>query len=255
MKVKTLDEIIQFKHTEPSPVRDTNFEIIHTIKVPIEVLYAHFLLKFLELDPQSTVEPTSIMNIPVSIREHDINLQNAPWYEFKLQGFNIRLSPRSLIINCPSPYTGWDKFYEIISSVIGCIKAYSNAIIISGITRIGLRYTSIYENINIVEKTTIKASINDESILLENTDIMNLIHSFRVEEFSANVQIINKATATIGLNSVQGSLLDIDTYLDSIHDSCDVLYIAKKLHDLQKRILGTILTDDFISECNNDGAK
>lgn len=251
MKLKQSNEIIQFKHIEPSPVKDANFEIRIDSKEPIEFIYAHLYNSLLAENNSTTGNHTQIMNIPLDVRLNDRNLSNFPWYEINFRGYIIKISPIFINVNKTEQYEGWDKYFSVISTVFSIITQYKNGALLDNVSRIGLRYSSIYENLNIVDKINLNIKINEENLFEEQDSATTITHKFRSDNIGVILQIIDKINAQLNQKIYTGSLLDIDTYQDIILDKSNLLPTIEKMHDIQKRVLGTILKDEYINECNN----
>jgi uncharacterized protein (TIGR04255 family) len=166
-------------------------------------------------------------------------------------GVKINLHPNgSIIFNCISNYIGWSKYSAEIHNVL---KKMFEAGIIKSVNCIGVRYTSEFPNINIMDnvkfdyvydlgKKQVKSSrFNVELLDGQNRVILNLVSNAPIASFVAEEGIVEKL-----------SLIDIDVINDSLSIT-DVNKLQEEvfsIHEVQKSTFFNLLKEDFLKQLN-----
>lgn len=239
MKLKTNIDIKSFK---PCPITDAVFEIRFDGSLDkVEELFFQIYNVVKELFNDSDYIRLPVLDIPLDLRKNNKNFILTPHYHIKGRDYILRVAPCAISIGLVGEYSNWNDFSQFIFSVI-------DKYLPSNIKRIGLRYISFFQN-NIFDKTNIKLTINDNSLITGK----NLIrYEFEEKLFKCILQISNIASLAINTSQLQGSNLDIDVIYELIKEDTDLKEVINNAHTIMKDILGTILTTEFIKELQNN---
>jgi len=228
------------KKISPCPIAEAVVELRFESTFPAEVIYGISFQKIRRHFPVQ--EKLPIMELPQSIRDSDPNLKFNPCFRLKNENFIFQIGPRSFSISCPKEYKGWDIFLKQIGSVF---KELHSLGIFHKPIRIGVRYISFFEKINIFEKIKMDLKLADNSLI----SCRNVIRSeFQHEDFNCVLNAANHAE----LNNVKiiGSVIDIDVLYEK--DPKIMLNnfpkIVDEAHTLEKRIFFGILKEDFLDQ-------
>ncbi|MFP4528691.1 MAG: TIGR04255 family protein [Candidatus Kapaibacterium sp.] len=195
-------------------------------------------------DKYPNVENLNILDIPFQIREKDSNLLYQPHYRLQNELFQIRLGPRVLAVDILDEYPGWQKYFSEIKSII---SSFIEANIAADFRRIALRYINLLEYKSIKDTLNIEFKINNEkynkrkqSIITTVIEDENFQHNLRISE---NIEIEHTAK---GINT-QGTVLDIDTYTNDIHDFVTSYEeIIDSAHSKEKNFFFSLLQNSYL---------
>lgn len=166
-------------------------------------------------------------------------------------GVKISIHPnKSIIFNCTENYIGWTNYEKEIETVLNQLISVG---IIKEVTRVGVRYTSEFPNIDILEKVNFGYNheidgikIKSEKFTIECSDdnfrvIINLVSNAQVNPFMN----IEEEVHTL-------SIIDIDVINEKISQSDvkEVMSTIFNTHEKQKLTFFNLLKNDFISELN-----
>lgn len=199
--------------------------------------YFHSVLK----DMYNTVS----LNQPGTIKIDQLIVQ--PQQTFYIIGegkFRVEVNANSITFNLIGSYTGWDEYSKTLTTTLSPLIEKG---IIAKISRIGIRYISVFDHIRIFDH--LKSSLH-----LEPFDQTSSRAQFRIEleqgPFLMIVTLINAFPKTDG--GIY-SITDVDTIkvFDSIKiQANEVLEWLEKGHSEQKKVFFSLLKQDFIDSLN-----
>lgn len=177
-----------------------------------------------------------------------LNPQNKLTFGLSPVGFfsndevKIQINEGAIIFNNINEYIGWEKYYQHIEEAIRGIEKIN---IIKKFTRIGLRYISKFEEINIFQniKGTIDLNVN-------NKDMSN--STTRTEFFEDEKRIILNLSNLIQKQDAPNySLFDIDVISELTEDNSESIFkIIEQCHQKQKEVFFNLITDEFLKTLN-----
>lgn len=228
------------KKITPCPITEAVVELRFESEVPADLVSALIYNGVRTFFP--SLEKLPVMELPAAIRDSDPNLRFSPHYKASNKDFTLQIGPRSFSVFCPKEYKGWNQFFDQITSVYNVINQLS---VINKPIRIGLRYISFFEKINIFEKIKIELNLASISLINENNVLRT---EFNQKEFKHTLQIANGALFN---NRVKGSSIDIDVSKEgSPIVLSDFLKLVEQAHEAEKQLFFGILKDDFLKEFN-----
>jgi uncharacterized protein (TIGR04255 family) len=226
------------------PINEAILEIRFTSETPADAIFG-IIYQEIKKDGFEKYTRMPILDFPADIREKDENLKYLPHYRLKKENIIIQIGPRVLSVINEKEYLGWDKYSDIINRNL---QKLFDLKIAKEITRVGLRYVNIFKDKDIfnymkliitLDDTKLQSITNNLFFIIKNDDILN------------NLRIINNAIITNNVNKVSynGSIYDIDTYMESGNLKEDTIYsIIEKLHAEEKQQFFSFLKEAFIRE-------
>jgi uncharacterized protein (TIGR04255 family) len=156
----------------------------------------------------------------------------------------IDVRPEGISFNCYKQYIGWDEYFIIISSTLKILydKGWVNEI-----NRIGLRYISEFENVNLTKSLNLHLEISLPNTSFENTQVRS---EYTDEDFKAVVTLINEVPKP--QSDAKVSIIDIDIIKFSNEKvSLDsLLNVIERAHFKQKATFFSLLKSDFLNTLN-----
>ncbi|CAN5176990.1 hypothetical protein BH23BAC1_BH23BAC1_50240 [soil metagenome] len=168
---------------------------------------------------------------------------NKGFFIDKSEKIKIEVGDSAIVFNIYREYMGWDKYFSSISPII--IKLYKEGFI-KEITRIGIRYISQFDNVNLVENLKMNFSIDILDKKLESSQIKT---QYSDEHFTIILTLINKVRQKIeALKEVKTSVIDIDVIqtFSELIDFQSALNAIEKGHQKQKIIFFSLLQPEFL---------
>lgn len=161
----------------------------------------------------------------------------------------VNVTNNAIVFNCYGGYIGWEKYYAIISATI---TRLFEAHIIESVLRIGIRFISQFENINLFEKLNIKLSLELPNQDLSSTQIRT---EFEEDPYKVILTIINKAKnipVQTGRTNTPVSIVDIDVIqlLDKEQSPSIINSCIDNGHFKQKVTFFSLLTSSFLASLN-----
>ncbi len=181
----------------------------------------------------SELEGLPVLQIPEPFRNMDEQFRFAPHYRVKIGDTVLQFSGTVIVVASPIPYVGWDSFKPEIEKIIHHLV---NANIIKNVNRVARRTINFFpedilENLNFEVKTT---------ITLERPQY-HYIDCYKIDNLMIRTTIGNQAV----VNGVEGSIIDIDAYVEN--PSVELLSdMIEKTHFESKKVFFTLLKPSFI---------
>ena len=230
----------------PDRIRDSIVQVYFESDIPYLPLigYFHSYLLSMDYDFASGENNTNLNKIEV-----DLSFLNHLFVSNK-HGIKINIHPNgSIIFNCIDNYIGWESYSSEIYKVLSKLMEVG---IIKTVTRIGVRFTSEFPNINLLDNINFAVnydlknkSLNAGNFNIELTEdnyriILNLVSNLRI-----NNQVIQNDIASI-------SLIDVDVIKDNLLllNFNEVKETINQIHIKQKETFFSLLKEDFLSSLN-----
>lgn len=187
--------------------------------------------------------------IPISIKEQDIDLRYAANYVFSNEKYSIFIDSNVIgFENANNEYQLWTNYFPIIKENVNTLI---NLNIISKIERIGVRYSSLFENINSFSE------ILKIDIKFPYPDYTESDYVFKTQLKKDNIvlllQLVQNATVQQNDKIKTGILIDIDASLSSdIENSTNeqIFNLIDQLHYEEKKLFFSLINDDFLATLN-----
>lgn len=233
---------------ERDPIVEAIFEIRFQSKVPsVSTLLPGLMYSSLKSDFEAPERLPQANFLPF-VAPVDPNLKYQPSFRIKNKEFIILLGDYSLIVSCPRPYVGWERFRNIILSLL---KDLNNTDLILEVERISVKYLNLLE----ADSTNKQFGLLNMSIQLGNYDLTShntFIQSEIIEdglinliEIRSNVQLTRENETTN-----PGLLLAVDTISDKHENFWEKMgEYVDKVHSKEKQIFYSLLTDSAVDSC------
>jgi len=195
----------------------------------------------------SKVDKLPILQLPEQLRDSDPNFKFKAHYRLiSDDGFSVQVGPDVLVIGAPTPYPGWDKFFEKIQLVI---KEVFKTDVIEDVVRLGVRFINFFD-LDVFEKINLDININSTSHKPKNTQLRTEIEK---NGFLNTLNIANNAKQAIQNNKERnGSIIDIDTFKE--YEQVDFKKIYKSeietAHNSEKEIFFNLLKTEYLETFN-----
>lgn len=166
----------------------------------------------------------------------------------KSEKIKIDVSSNAIVFNSYKEYVLWDNYYPVIKNTIE--KLFSNNMI-KEVTRIGIRYISQFQDIDLIDSLNINFSIQGLNNNYESTQIRT---EYLENEYKIILTLINKINQLqkeVSLNS-KVSIIDIDVIqiTKTLNNSKLTLDAIINGHDKQKLIFFSLLKPNFLESLN-----
>lgn len=226
----------------PDRIKDAVVEFSVSYSNPYEVIFGKILDYVNNQDVYNYVNPNR--NIPIEIQELSGRI-----FLFYNEKIKFQISSKTISINCYSNYISWALYLPEIMGVIELInKVSANSIIIN---RIGLRYVSEYENVDLSECLNFSFSYGYPQIKSKH-------YSFNSEFEYKNAIIIlalrNMKPTKTENKTVYVSHIDIDVIQDDLNisfkDDKELLNCINEIHSYEKELFFSLLKDEFLKKLN-----
>ncbi len=182
------------------------------------------------------------MQLPPQIRDGDPKLKFNPHYRMAGQDYVAQVGPRCFSISRVQNYESWNSFS---AATYSAFEKFNSLKIAEPASRIGVRYISFFENVNIFDHVMLDFSVAGQSM----ANAENIIRSiFDIDGYKCVLQITNAADT----KGKKGSVIDIDIITipgASIDDSTYRLLI-EGAHNLEKKIFFGLLKPEFVKGFN-----
>lgn len=233
------------KILEKCPILESIVEIRFSTSLPPQASDAAFGLIYNGIKGlfPNEVEKLPALQIPEQIRTFEKKFEFTPLYRIKRDPYLVQIGPKVISIVNNAQYAGWTNFSKLIFETFDCLFSLK---LVEIIHRIGVRYINFFDG-DIVSKTNLNVKFNREGLDFRKVEFRTVIEN---ENFQSNLQISNIATVTRNATSMNGSLIDVDTYLEyhGLPAVADLNKIVDQAHDEEKRIFFGTLTDEFAKE-------
>jgi uncharacterized protein (TIGR04255 family) len=231
------------KKITPCPIVDCAIELRFRTSVEPGAVFGIVYSAFKNEYPN--VDKMPILNLPEQIRLIDPNLVYQPWYRLRNGGFILTIGPRRVGLGKIGEYPGWSLFSDHLYRMVETIR---RLVIVDEVERIGLRYINFFD-FDIFNKIRLAVSINDISVTHNQTLVRVVIPG---QHYKSQMHVTNKGSITVEVKHRTGSVIDIDTYLET--DLKDFFQnstpIIEEGHNEEKEVFFSLPKDDFLQTLN-----
>lgn len=232
----------------PCPILESRISIMTKIKDDIfpDAIFGIIYNKLKTDYPNAQELP--VVQIPSYIRNNDIKLKYAPYYQLISDDFVLQIGPRIISLINPKigkEYIGWNTMFEKIKNII---KTINKLEIFENIEKIELQYVDFFKDINIFENIKFKMEMSD----LDNFKGVNIITSLEENQFQISLNISNNINFNINNELRNGSIIEIGVLKDKLESNNYeyILDIIEKAHIEQKKIFFNILKKEYLLSLN-----
>jgi len=231
-----LDKVNLPRKIDPCPIIEAIVEFRFDSSVPHDAILGIIYKEFKGEYPN--VEELPILQLPELVRRQDKSLCYKPYYNLTNDdNFIFKVGARVFSLICKEPYVGWEQFSGRLKDILARIRCLE---ILNSYIRIGIRYINGFD-CNIFEKTNLSLKMSDQSLADFGT-------SMRLEiptgNFISTLRIANKAKVTKANGNSEGSIIDIDTFLEGAVE--DEMKLIETGHLEEKKLFFSLLKEEFI---------
>lgn len=228
---------------DPCPILESVVEVRFSSDELSEAIFGLFQREVKSDFPKP--ERLQILELPEAIRNREPSLEFKPHFRFRNEKYDINLGPKVISIIGKEQYPGWEEYSVFVLDILSKLNKIE---IVKDVTRLGLRYVNFFES-NIFSDTDISLKLANNNWISENTFIKNV---FVKENHRVILQLSNSSRLKRGVDTINGSLLDIDVINDNVGKDFmeNPREYLNETHRLEKEMFYEILKDDFISTLN-----
>ena len=190
-----------------NPIVDAIAEVRFSSNIPNDAIIG--LVYTTVQDTFGKPEDLPILQIPAALREKDPNLRYQACYRFTKPGNVLLIGPHNVALST-YPYSDWGAASPLLNQILSHLHRVG---LFERIERIGLRYVNFFENLNVLDHSTLMLKVRDVSIAKESITLRTETQS---KGFIIITQIANRATAQVSGQSKNGSILDLDVVKDHL---------------------------------------
>ncbi|WP_323027497.1 TIGR04255 family protein [Gelidibacter japonicus] len=225
------------KKISPDSIKDAIVEFKIDYLKPFEVVLGLVLNEAINDQTYKYVNASN--NVPLEIQE--ISGRRFLFYN---ENIKFHLTSKAITINCYSAYISWDLYLQEITKVIGLVNKVVSKI---KIERIGLRYVSEYENIDLNECLKFNFTFGHPNITSKH-------YTFNSEFIYKSALIIltlrNLMPVNATNNSKNVSYIDIDVIKKDLEIEFSIneklLVVLEEVHQYEKEIFFNLLKEEFL---------
>ncbi|PCJ19185.1 MAG: hypothetical protein COB02_09060 [Candidatus Cloacimonadota bacterium] len=225
---------------KPCPILEATFEMRFKANIPDDAIFGFVYKAFIDRYKNQGALP--VLQIPLQVRTSDPNLLYAPHYRMVCKNFVIQFGPRVFGLTNVKPYVKWDAF---LIEIENCYKKMVDLGIIANIERTAVKYVNFFNGLNILEKLTLKISLDNDEIADSNINFSTNIKcdkGERILKIVAPVEIQEQVQAKV--NKSTGSILEVDSVFDiSKFDTFKEAIVYA--HDKEKSLFFKLLTEEY----------
>ena len=238
------------KRINPDNLKNTIVQVLFNPGIPPELVLGTFYHNF--LDSFNFVASTP------KRQELKISGKDGVFLESLEQGYFLDksekvkadVSANGIIFNTYKQYIGWENYFPIINSTIPKLFEIH---LIENVSRIGIRYISQFNNVNLPENLNMELSINlsNQNIDLKATQVKT---EFVDNNFKVLLTLHNNISQSKDKeqNDSNTSIIDVDViqFFDGLNDPKAILEAIEKGHQKQKITFFSLLRPEFLKTLN-----
>lgn len=233
------------KSISPDPVVSAVVELRFESALPKPAIYG--VLYSALREGYGTQTPLPIVQLPEVVRLNDPNFRHKPWYQLSGNGLLVQIGPDVLAINCDCSenYIGWANFWPLIQDILTRVEKTD---VVTQITRVGIRYISFFEGLNVFDKLKLTIEREGKSFVSEATTFVTLVQD---ASFTMRLAVKNDAQLNSPSASKKGSTVDIDTFKMESYTSFEGIdSLIQDGHRLEKQLFFSLLRNEFLESLN-----
>jgi uncharacterized protein (TIGR04255 family) len=232
------------KSISPSPLVASTVEIRYKLKQPVDNLLSLVFPLFGE--ELKIFEPSKIT--PEIKKALSFNEQSKYLVDFSLsnESYLIGFGDLAMTFENKGEYKYWSNYFPFIKTQL---NKFISLGIIESIERVGIRYLSVFENVDIKDVLQFRPSIGIDGYQEDFTHSKTV---YKVKEYSILLQLSNHAKIQKDTKTYNGVLIDIDcsfagniSPIENIYTILDSLHLEEKIMFFKK-----ILKPEFLVKLN-----
>lgn len=237
----------------PTPIISASVEIKFDISCPVDVVYGLVQHALKQKYPKS--EKLPVAHIPEEIRIQD-NLLEHPHYRLfnKDTAYSILVGPKVFAfvyskenLETTNDYPGWSEFIK--HELVSLYKTIFDLGIIVKVNRLEIRYGDFFASSNIFDHTEFNLLNKDGK--RKDTAKTQIVQTLQKKETFSNIVVSNNSTFLMNGEVVQGSMIDIDTFMGGIDDFIGNYEVyLHKCHEINKELFFEMVQKEYIDTFN-----
>ncbi|QHG91863.1 TIGR04255 family protein [Sulfurimonas sp. CVO] len=237
----------------PTPIVSAAIEIRFDISCPIDAVYGlvqHALKQKFHMS-----EKLPVAHIPEDIRVQD-NLIDQPHYRLfnNSTPYSILVGPRVFVFvyskenfDDTNDYPGWSEFIK--QELVELYKTIFALDFIVQVKRLGIRYGDFFAVPNIFDHTEFNLLNKDGK--RKDTAKTQIVQTIKKDDTFNNIVVSNNSTFVMNGRAIQGSMIDIDTFMGELDDFMSNYEVyLQKCHEINKELFFEMLQKEFIDTFN-----
>jgi uncharacterized protein (TIGR04255 family) len=234
---------------DPCPINTAIAELRFESALPADAIFGVLYPSFKTDYPSHTRLP--VADFPAILRANDPNLQFQPHYQLHSGKYVIQIGPKVFSIVRFGEYTGWSDFGP---AILTTMRKFFGLGIANTITRLSIRYSNFYENVDIFDHLN-DVSFQFGDIKLRSSEVM-VRTVIEWEKFQHILLISNTAESQTQTGNVvtkkKGSVLDIDTMLLNYQGDLvkDYETLLESMHRAEKSLFFNLLKQEYVLTLN-----
>jgi len=226
------------KKITPCPIMEAIVEFRFDSPFPHDSIFGIIYNAFRE--DYADVQELPILQLPEIVRKKDPLLLFKPYYKLASKdNFLLQVGARVISLISCNPYCGWSVFSERLNNLIQKVAELS---IISSYTRVGIRYINGFD-CNILEHINLTLNMRDKQISDRVTFIQMDCPS---NSFISTLRITNNAKIKKESSNTNGSIIDIDTYIEN--PGSDLAKVINEGHLEEKKLFFDLVKHEFVKK-------
>jgi len=228
----------------PCPIVEALVEVRFDSILPDEAVFGVIYNEFRKDYPEITKLP--ILQLPEAIRNKDPNLAFQPHYQLQKDSYLMQIGPKVVSFANVNDYVGWGTFSEVLFKIL---KRLISTEIIQNISRLGLRYINVFDNLNVFNKSSLKIFLGNIEISQNDINLNVILPS---GNFKSRLMIANNAKVDLKSQgrSIIGSIIDIDVFMEKSFHFKEIEGLIENAHAEEKKLFFTLLDPQFIRSLN-----
>ena len=223
----------------PDRIKDAVVEFNVTYSNPFEVVLGFVLDEIIKNKSYKHINSSN--NIPLEIQE-----LSGKRYLFYNEKIKFHLTPKAITINCYNSYISWDLYFQEIKNIIDLVSSINKEIIVN---RIGLRYVSEYDDVNLDDCLKFEFTFGYPGIKSKHYSFNS---EFSYKEALVILTLRNLMPTNISNETKNISHIDIDVIKKDLSIKFSnneiLLNTLDEVHNYEKEVFFNLLKEDFLNE-------
>ncbi|WP_276372967.1 TIGR04255 family protein [Chryseolinea sp. H1M3-3] len=237
----------------PDNIKDSVVQIVFNPLCPPELVIGRFENHLQDIFEFKGGTPPSkqVVRLPdgneLNFGQFQAGVFQGGFFLDKNESVKVTVNSNTLVFNSFKGYPGWEKMHSIISDAL---KIMFERGIIENIQRIGVRYISQFDDMEIFQKLKMSLSLN---ISNKNFSTTQLRSEYDEEAFKIILNLLNNFQRFENNVQRKFSMVDIDVikfYKSPSTNVRDVTDSIDKAHFKQKSTFFSLLSEEFLKTLN-----
>jgi uncharacterized protein (TIGR04255 family) len=235
------------KRINPCPIIDSVVELRFESEFPTDAIFGVIFAAV--KNDYGKFQKLPVSDVPEVIRNQDLNLKYAPYFQAGDSNFVLRIGPRVIALSNIEEYVGWEKFFLKLKDILEKLRSTGA---VNKFLRLGIRYIDFFEKMDVFENVNLAIS----EIEIDNKPLAAKQKIFRAvvknDKFLTNIQLINNTSISIKKNTKNGSLIDSDTFFESSagFGFAGIYDLINECHVKEHEIFFSLLKKVFLETLN-----